>query len=170
MGLNVLTPRGQVSLEQERRVIEIWHSHHPTLVYNETPKTQPAAVDAILVRDGVCRAVVETKCREMDWNAFKNTHDEQWLVTFRKILGARDIAEKLCIPLIGFLYLAPDDLLLCARLWDPEAGWMRQFSVQKTETQKNINGGKAIRDNAFINMRGCEQLRMKDDRQQSTDK
>ena len=167
LGLNVLTEKGLVSLEQERRAVEIWRAHYKHIQYVETPKDQPAAIDAILTSGGICRAVVETKCREMDLNTFINTYDEQWLVTFRKIGKAKEIAEMMNVPFLGFLYLAHDDVLLWAKLWDPKEGWCRQFVVQKTETQKNINGGKAIRDNAFINMRGCEQLRMPKDGQQT---
>lgn len=161
MGLDINTPKGQETLQQERRAIAIWHSHFPHLVYNETPKEEPALIDGVLTHNGFCRGVVETKCRDMDLATFTNTHDEQWLVTHGKLIEAKNVASSLCVPLLGFLYLVPTDMLLWAKLWDPLHGWVRSFSVQKTETQATVNGGKALRDNAFINMRKCDQLRLK---------
>lgn len=162
MSLDINTPKGQETLRQERRAIEIWHSHFPHLVYNETPKELPARIDAILTHDGVCRAVVETKCRDADLNTFINTYDEQWLLTHDKLLDGKNIASALCVPLLGFIYLMKDEVLLWAKLWDPVHGWVRDFTVQRTETLANINESKKVlRDNAFINMRKCDQLRLR---------
>lgn len=150
--LNVLTERGQVAVEQEREAAAIWHSSYPDLVYNDTPKDSPAAVDAIITRNGSIAAVVETKCRELDHETFSNTFDGKWLVTLDKMLIARDIAKALNVPLLGFLYLTKDRKLLWQKLWSPQDGWNVSFSVEKTKTKKNINGGEALRDNAFIDM------------------
>jgi hypothetical protein len=167
--LDILTEKGQATVQQEQRAIEIWHSHYPNIVYNETPKNKPCSVDAILTKDGKCSAVVETKCRTMTHTKFNEVFGHDWLVTLEKVLSAKKIAEELHIPLLGFLYLVNDDMLLWKKIWDPELGWCAPFRVEKTETKATVNGGTAIRDNAYINMADCNMLRYNDDRRQ-TDK
>ena len=161
MALDINTPKGQDTLDRERRAIEIWHSHYPHLVYVETPKEKAGRVDGILVQDNVCRAVVETKCRVIPTQKFDEMYGEQWLVTYHKLEQGKLISEALNVPFLGFLYLAMDDVLLWAKLWDPEYGWVRSFKVQRTETQATVNGGKVWRDNAYIDMVKCDRLRLK---------
>lgn len=159
--LDILTKKGQVTLEQERRAIEIWHSHFPNLIYMNTPKNMPAVVDAVLFDGSECCAVVETKCRTMSWATFTTSYDTKWLVTFEKILKAQEAAEALQVPLLGFLYLVEDDLLLCARIWTPKKGWGVPFCVEKTKTQTTVNGGSIWRDNAYIDMAKANRLEMR---------
>lgn len=161
MSLDILTHKGQQSVEQEQDAIAIWHHHYPTLRYCETPKGKPAAVDAVLVnKSGIVVGVVETKCREMTMDDFNTRYKAQWLVTFAKMLHAIEVAEALQVKMMGFLYLVPDRVLLCKTLWSPDGGYLVDFTVSKTETQKTINGGLIKRDNAFIDMGVSQCLRM----------
>ena len=159
--LDIATPKGRITVEQEQCAIAIWHSNYPQVQYIETPKDKPAAIDAIMTHNGRCTGVVETKCRELSFAQFDNLFDQTWLVTLDKIMTAKSVAEGLQVPLLGFLYLVPDYTLLWRKLWCPENGWVTPFTVKKTETRATVNGGKALRDNAFIDMRNCDQLRMR---------
>jgi hypothetical protein len=159
--LDILSKKGQKTLEQERQAIEIWHSHVPDWVYNETPKDSPSPVDAIITNGGCCRAVVETKCRDMSEDMFSNTFDKKWLVTFDKILKAKDIADSLQIPFLGFLYLTKSNCLIWQKLWTPNKGWLIEIDVRKTKTQATVNGGEIYRDNAYIDMKDATVWRMK---------
>jgi hypothetical protein len=159
MSLDVLTIKGQKSILQEQDAIKIWHTHFPTLRYSETPKQKPAAVDAILVGENGVAGVIETKCREMTFETFENTYNFKWLVTFSKLMNAVNVAEALQVKLIGFLYLVPNQTLLCKTLWSPTNGYETAFDVAKTETQRTINGGLAMRDNAYIDMKGAKCLK-----------
>ena len=150
--LNVLTERGQAAVEQEKEAVAIWNSHFPDLIYNDTPKDSPAAVDAIITRNGSVLAVVETKCRYISYATFTEVYQNRWLVTFEKLAKAREISEAMNVPLLGFLFLVEDKKLIWRKIWDPKDGWTVDFYVQKTKTKKNINGGEALRDNAFIDM------------------
>lgn len=149
--MDILTPKGQETRQQEERAIEIWHRAYPSYTYIQTPKDKPALVDAVLNVDGEIRGVVETKCRNMSSEEFKQ-FGMTWLVTYEKLVKAAVIAEGLCVPLIGFLYLTKDDLLMYQKLWEPDKGWVCEMAIKPTRTQATVNGGSIIRSNAYIDM------------------
>ena len=63
------------------------------------------------------------------------------------------------VPLVGFLYLVEDDILLHKKLWEPELGWVCSMSIRLTYTQATVNGGRALRSNAFIDMKDAKSIR-----------
>jgi hypothetical protein len=157
--LDIATPRGQETLRQEMRAVDIFEQHYPACTFIPTPKDSPATIDCMIVRKGALHAIAEVKCRTMTLARFEGMYASQWLVTYDKIAGARQLADHLRVELWGLLYLVPDDLLLCKRLYRPgcgqDCGWLASFGVRKTDTQATVNGGNARRDNAFIDMVGC---------------
>jgi len=157
--MDILTAKGQETRQQEERAIKIWLKNYPAYSYIQTPKDKPAIVDAILSVDGVMKAVVETKCRNSSITEFHTSFKDEWLVTYEKLVKAADIASALSVPLVGFLYLKQDDILLYQKLWEPKAGWVCDMSIRQTWTQATVNGGKALRSNAYINMSNATSLK-----------
>jgi len=162
--LDVNTPRGQQTLADELDAIKIFESHYPQYRYIHTPKKEPGDIDGLVVsatRDLV--AVVETKCRyDMTLEKFTETYGEEWLLTFDKIIKGMKVAEACRVPFYGFLYIVPSGALLIRRLWSPQAGLeFASLVIRKTKTQATINGGEAVRDNAFIDMTGVAPLYLK---------
>jgi hypothetical protein len=152
MSLDINTPRGQVTLEQERRAAEIIAQTWPDCSYIHTPKDQAAAIDAVMAKQGIVRAVVLASCRNNSLNTLRTSFHDAWLLTYSKIIEGQRIAQAMCVELWGVLYLVPDDTVLRVKLWSPDGGWLVCFSVNKTETQATCNGGTALRDNAYIDM------------------
>jgi hypothetical protein len=160
MALDVNTVRGQKTLVDERRCVQIIESHHPGWEFVLTPKERESAIDGILVQNAVTRAIVEQKSRyDVGFEQFIDRYRFQWLVTFEKIIKAKAIAEAFRIPLVGALYIVRDDVVLIQLLWSPGEGWCAELCIRKTETQATVNGGRALRDNAFIDMRSAKVLR-----------
>jgi hypothetical protein len=169
--LDINTVRGQISLEQERRAAAIFEQNYPSLTYIGTQKDGTAAVDAVVLRERLENPlesevkitevfyVAEAKCRDMSLRTLTGPFHNEWLVTASKLERGRIVALLLRVPLIGCLYLNDDDLLLLQHLADARGQWVCQFRVDKTLTQATINGGEALRDNAFINMTGAVHLR-----------
>lgn len=141
-------------MTQERRAASLFESATGCR-YISTPKDEPALVDAVLMKGDQLVAVVETKCRDIDRKTFEGPFDNEWLITFEKVVRSRDIANALGVPLVGFLYLVKDDVLLVKRLSNPD-GSVVPFRVETTETQATVNGGTATRGNAFIRMNGAK--------------
>lgn len=156
--MDILTPKGQVSLAHEMRAAELLESRWPDFQYVSTPKDQPAAVDALLVSEGVVRGVVETKCRDMSLKTFINKFDGRWLVTKDKLDQGGDVAYGLRVPFVGCLYLIPDDTLLVQSLTNNRGEWLVEIKYETTMTQRTINGGLAERVNGFIDMRYAQRV------------
>ena len=157
--LDVNSPKGQESLEHELRAVQLWNSHYTDYTYVHTPKNGPALVDAVIC-DNDCNvvAVVEQKSRNMSLEQLQNWNNE-WLITFEKIEAGRYVANSLGVPFIGFLYLIPDDLLITKQLSNANGEWTCEFRTALTETQETINGGKIVRENAYIDLTGAKHIR-----------
>lgn len=154
--MDILTPKGQETRRQEVRAIDILMRNLRGYYYLETPKDKPAAVDGFIAKDGIIHYVCETKCREMPKETLENEYKNRWLITFDKVMLARQIAQHLCVPMLGLLYLAPDDVLLVQKICEaPEHGpgmFTTSMVIETTKTQRTVNGGVATRTNAYIDM------------------
>jgi len=155
--LDVNTPKGQKTIVQEQRAVELFCEHFPSTKYVNTPKKGSATVDSLLIKEGNLVGVVETKCRQMTRSQLEQYGDE-WLVTWDKIDGARKIATSLGVSLWGFLYLVPDDLLIIVEISNAQGEFLREMRVEATQTQKTVNGGLIVRNNAYISVTGCTEL------------
>lgn len=158
--MDINSPLGQKSLAHERRMAK-WVEEKFKLLYIETPKNSPATVDAVLVRYGEMKAIVETKCRyKLTLEQFNTIFKCEWLVTWAKVQNAITIASSLGVPCIGFLYLVDEDILLSQKISEPDGRLVADVRLSTTETQATINGGVALRTNAFIDMRQAKVLRL----------
>lgn len=159
MGLDILTPAGQLTLEQERAAVSIFEAARPRWKFVTTPKDKPAVVDGLLMRDGQIMAVVEAKCRMQSLDVFFGPFRGEWLVTYEKVAKAREIAKALCVPLIGFLYIEPDNALLVQQITDELGNRAVNIRKEVTETRETVNGGRILRDNAFIDVKKAKVYR-----------
>jgi len=150
--MDILTAKGQESKQWEDEAIDLWHQKNPLWRYVRTLKDQPAVIDGVIVKDELIRAVVETKCRQCSVVEFAVTWESKWLVTSKKIREGAKVAEALCVPFLGFLYLPEARILMHKTLWTPDDGWVTNIEEKETRTQATINGGSIVRLNAFIDM------------------
>lgn len=151
--LDIMTPKGQETLRQEKVCAAIFEHYAAAwgLSYIRTKKDMPCRFDAYLVRDGEIVAAVEQKSRAMSRWQLARFKDE-WLVTYDKILAASKHAAELYVPLLGFMYLIPDRLLLVVKLTDKHGNFMVDVRQQRSVTQRTCNGGKIERLNGYIPM------------------
>lgn len=156
--MDILTPAGQKTLADEQIAAAIYHYHCPKYRYLQTPKNMPAVVDGLIISDQI-HAVVETKCRyDMDISKFHTAYRSEWLVTYEKITTAGKLGEQLGVPLVGFLYIVESNCLLIQQITNEFGEFVCGIRVQDTETQKTVNGGKIVRTNCFIDMKGARAL------------
>lgn len=160
MGLDINTPRGQETASQEVQAAEIFERSFPGVSYIHTPKQKPADYDAVLVKNGAIVAVVAMRCcAKYDLATFRRQFENKLLISFHKLLKGVDAGRINCVPFTVMIYFPTDGAVLCQRVWEPESGFQTDFYVKKTKTQATVNGGEAIRDNAFIDMDGAKELR-----------
>lgn len=162
--MDILTEKGQVSLNDEQTLAK-WLEKNFSLKYIQTPKDTPALVDAIVTNKNSSEllGVAETKCRYdiASLEQFQANYKNEWLVTWSKVNNAINIATSMGVPCVGFLYLVKPKVLLTQKLSDNTGRLVVDVRLSTTSTQATINGGTALRTNAFINMAGAKIYTMK---------
>jgi len=160
--MDVLTPAGIKTLEDEERAKQIFECHYPSFKYIHTPKDQPSDIDAILIDQNRVRGVIETKCRyDVTLEEFNTKYKASWLITFDKVLKAKALADGLRVPLYGFLYLKQSDVLMVTKIYS-DGAFLRKIFIDNTLTQKTVNGGQIVRTNAYIDMAGVNVYKFQD--------
>lgn len=151
--MDILTPRGQQTLEDEMQAAKLWESFNPKYKYISTPKDEAAYIDAVITDGWQMIAAVETKCRyDMDLDKFDRERGGEWLITYDKLNNASQLAADLGLPLYGFLYIVPDKILLTTKLANADGELCCRYRIEDTNTQQTVNGGMIRRRNAFIHM------------------
>jgi hypothetical protein len=159
--MDILTPKGQVTRQQEQQVIAAFHKKYPEYLYAETHKERDSVNDGIILnrKTSVIVAVCETKCRGASLDQFENKWHRRWLITNRKIQENMQLARAMRCYFTGILYLTQSNLILMKHLYDGNADkWLAEYNTAHCETQRNINGGRTIRENAFVDMSGAQRF------------
>lgn len=155
--MDILSEKGQQSLRDERVLAE-WFSDRFGFDWIETPKDRPAIVDALLLQNGVVKSVVEVKCRyDLSIGRLVEHHDAEWLITWEKVRMTMEIGKALGVSSYGILYMPNTKEVLIQKLANFDGSLVPQIRLETTETQATINGGKALRTNAFIDMTKAKQ-------------
>ena len=145
--LDIKSDKGKESLRQERimlrRIEKVWGAR---LI--ETDKDTVAKVDGIIEKDKVIRGVYESKCRDVSY--IQLCKYGSWLITHNKILQGQIMSKSLMVPYLGLLYLVSDDKIFYWKITNKNGDFIFDFEVRDTETRKTINGGKIIRENAYL--------------------
>ena len=150
-GLNITTERGKESSRYMDEGLKIFEETYPKTILIKTNQDNPISFDGFTTQAGTLTGIFEFKARDCEKSEFETTYNNDWLITFQKIIDCQSIAQCLRVPLWGFLYLIPSKTLGLIKIWCPDNGWCN-FYVSKTKTQKTVDGGVIIRDNAYISM------------------
>lgn len=148
--LDILTKRGQGTLRDVEKVIKVIEKRWQVQVV-KTPEDKPAAVDLLLVKDDLLKGIIEIKCRT---NTLQQIQDwgNTWLVTHEKIKQGQQLSHQLRVPFIGVLYIIPNNLIYYWKITNEDGEYLFDFEVKDSETQKTINGGRIIRENAYLSL------------------
>lgn len=155
--MDILTAKGQETVEQEQQAIRIFEENYYFHRFIHTAKNKPIAFDGMVVEGNDLQAIVEVKCRQMTESEFRTRFEAEWLVTYDKILRCAEAAKVIGVPLVGWLYLVPDKVLLMKTIAD-DKGNIIDLKTEETKTQATVNGGSATRLNAFINMSAAKRI------------
>jgi len=150
-GLDIETPKGKRTVRQEWEAYAIFHEMHPEAKVIETPKSEPALVDGVIVTGRGLAGAVETKCRTFDYEKLK-TEYESWMIKKDQIdKGRRGASAMLGVPYFGFLYLTGNERLLIWKLSDGQGNWAFDFETEWRDSKLNINTqGTMRREMAFL--------------------
>ncbi len=156
--MDILTPKGRETIKQEKEAIALFLDAFPSYSFCETPKDRPADIDGLIHHNGVLVSGVEIKCREMRYDTLMGRFEGRWLVTQDKVDRGITMCRNLGIDFRGFLYLVPDQMLIMVPIWSYDRGLIADIDLAHTETQATVNGGKALRLNAYIDVRKAKRL------------
>ena len=151
--MDILTKKGQKSLEYEREMLErirqsICSTHKSNSMLVETNKDTDAKVDGVIIKENELSGIFESKCRDLSLMELRNFGS--WLVTFDKIMDGKRLSEMLRVPYLGFLYLIKDKIIMYWKITDKYGNFLFDFDIKNTRTQKTINGGSVVRTNAYL--------------------
>lgn len=105
----------------------------------------------MVVERGFVTGFYEVKARLMTLDQF-DLYKREWLVSYSKIQRGVTLSKMLRVKMVGVLVLVNDKKVLVQTLIDGEGEIMVPMRIERTATQKCINGGTAVRANAFIDM------------------
>lgn len=165
--LDINTARGQVSLFHEQKIINLLIKKYGANII-QTPKHLDAVCDGMVINpDGCINSIYEFKCRDnliqKDDGIYYQSgtysqKEDSWLITHNKILECVDVASKLKVPFIGWLYLINSNIVYQFNITDSHGKYLFEFDVKNTKTQKTINGGTINRNNAFLPFKYSHQI------------
>ncbi len=147
MGLDVLTENGQIAVNQSRRALELIGKK-----YVETKQDTIADIDGFFIHDNEVIACYEIKSRKASLEELETRFNNEWIMTYDKVLRGAAISKALQIPFCGVLYLVEDDTAMLIAITDKTGEMVAPIRVERTKTQATCNGGTASRVNAFIDM------------------
>lgn len=124
-----------------------------------TRDTQAAKIDALIIRDNCLAGIVEIKSRKMSLDTLFKSFNAEWLLTYQKLWDMASLSELLNVPGWGWLYLQEERVVLVIQLTDDRGIIVCRHRSADTETQRTCNGGKIVRQNAYIDMKQARQYR-----------
>jgi hypothetical protein len=159
--LGIETEKGKEAVRLERKALDSFCTYHHHMDYVAPKKDEPAVIDAFFtVNKGKdLYAVVEVKSRDMTKKKLIG-YDWEMMITHAKVKAGRMMGKMLCCPFVIILYLVPDEIMLVQQVSDKYGDLVVGMEVRKTMSQETINGGKILRENAFINMKAAKEYKV----------
>ena len=147
MSLDVLTENGQIAVEHSRRALELIGKK-----YVETKQDTTADIDGFFIHENNVIACYEIKSRNTTLDELEGRFNNEWIITYDKIIRGAAIAKALQVPFCGILYLVDDDISMLVKITDEIGELCVPIRVVRSKTQATCNGGSANRVNAYVNM------------------
>jgi len=155
--MDAKTPLGQEAILLSYEAIKKFEAHYKDRLFKivTTQQWEPAQLDGIIVSGDTIRATVEIKVRDFSYAMLLDRFNGEWLMSFSKLRAGMAAHAIHGVGMTGLLYCKSDKKLVVARLINNEGQIGLPTRLDSTETQATVNGGKAHRVNAFIDIRKC---------------
>lgn len=155
--LDCETPLGSVFIKKQRSVQDFLSSRGYTVV-EMAGKDNP--VDVILCRElegrmtavGVCeiRSRLHAGTVPVTLEYLKNNGG--YLITMRKVQDGINLSKLMQVPYYVLVYLIHEDRILVWKISDSGGNPLERISTRTTQTRKTVNGGTAVRENAYLSV------------------
>jgi hypothetical protein len=153
MSLDINTPRGQESVQEERDMLDIIKSRYHASQFFHTPIKRAALIDGFIVKNNELIAIYESKCRRESLDSFKaHPFNNEWMISHHKINSGASLSKALAVPLWGFLYLVQDRKVIAIQFTDDKGNYIQPMRIERKKTSKCCNGGTMLDTCVFINI------------------
>lgn len=149
MSLDINTPKGQESLKQEIEMLK-YISKCWDVKIKTTPKNGSSPYDGVMLKNEKIIGIFESKNRNIEIDQY-----DTWLITYNKLEECKNIAKKMNVPFYGFLGLELSNVVACFKITNSNGEYLFDFEHKVTPTQATVNGGEALRDNAYLPFKYC---------------
>ncbi len=133
-----------------------------------------AHADYILFKDGLCKAIVEIKSRELELLTFKggtlydpvrDKHYDTYMISNAKLLYGEDMARRTGVPFFVFVRLMRgNDDIVYWKVFDEYGKPTFDYEVSHTRSQATCEGKEdAYRPNAFLPLEHMKLLKESED-------
>jgi hypothetical protein len=150
--LDVRTEKGrQAELLARQAVLKL---QKPGQVFAWYPDSNYYPVDGFIVQGNDITALFECKAREMAFLNGKLEHKnrayDSLILSESKIINGANMAKEMCLDFYLLAYMALSGHCLIFKLYDSKDDKVINYEAKTTKTQATVNGGEAIRSNAFL--------------------
>ena len=150
--LHVNTPKGKAAEQAVRKAVLKLQRKHQTFAW--FPDNNYYPVDGFIVQGNDITAIFECKIREMAYQDkalhFGGRDYDSLLISEDKILNGVEMAKQMQLDFYIIAYLSLSNHYLIFKVYDNRKGNVIEYESKRTQTRANINGGEAIRTNAFL--------------------
>jgi hypothetical protein len=156
--LGILSDKGRETVKQEEEMLNYlaakWDVNWIPVSKGGSDST--ANVDGFFIKSGVISAVYESKCRTK-WEDY-----DSLLITADKIDKGAIISSIISVPFLVLLHIVPEGRIYYWKVTDSHGGIIIPIERKTTKTQATINGGSAVRENAFLSLMQAKQMTIND--------
>ena len=138
--------RNQVKLVEHRMFEYLSEQYDLTFATTENY----AQLDGVLMKNNKIHRICEVKVRFMSLDALNNLGS--LLISYNKLQAGRDASRAFKAPFVILLYLVDSDNIVSIKMTNEEGEFISAFKKEVTRTNYNIDGGSALRENAFVEL------------------
>jgi len=152
MTLDINTPRGQESVEEEAEMLNIIKAKNPSSQFFHTPITKASLIDGFITQNQQLIAIYESKCRRHSLETFKNQFNNEWMISSHKLLAGAQLSKMLEVPFVGYLYIV-NQVVLSAKITNDKGRFTIPIRFAEKVTSASCNGGIMKDTCGFINLK-----------------
>lgn len=149
--LDVNTRKGRLAEQMIRQKLMTIQDKHTFAWF---PNSNYFPIDGFLIKENSVIAIFEGKFRQAALQDGKllylNRLYDDYLITAQKIDDGVAMAKKMCIDYYLLIALSDSPEILSFKIYDYQTNTIITHIRKNTRTQKTVNGGSAIRENAYI--------------------
>jgi hypothetical protein len=155
MALAVNTRKGREAAVRAKEALIRFEANHPRFIW--FPDYSSSPYDGYVVVNGVITGIFETKSRNAGVDeqcrvVYNGKAYDEYLITAEKIKAGVAHAKAHQINYFIIVYFEMSDCLAIFTMYNYKTGAELEYRTEITRTQATVNGGSAMRENAFIKL------------------